>query len=246
MAHRQGAWMLISCDECGGKVGDRATACPECGAPVVSGKESDHRRPSVQQPRIDHSTLQFRQNKSDRNKSGFPVGLTLTCLVAGGMAVFAYKSIVEMGPVKPSSLSRTGDGDAYSKRPSGSMKQEQFISCWNNNSNRLDQLAKEPSSPTGNFFVTRSPGIGLTVEDGSISFDVHPRNDERFARQAITAIQCTSDLSHQEAARLLVDVDAQSRASSGFGGLKFQGKRYSIYYFPNSYMFDVKSCRPSC
>lgn len=241
--------MLISCDECGNKVSDRAPACPECGAPVASlprAKEVARPPPRVEAPSDDLSSLHFRQSRADRNKSGFPIGLTLICLVIGGAGVFAYNSIGGMDQVKPSSIDRADGSNAYVQRRAGSMEQDQFISCWNSNSDRLDQLTKEPSSPTGSFFVSRASGIGLHIEDGKIYFSVQPRNDERFVRQAIETIKCTSDLSHQEAARLLIDVDAKSRASSGFGGLKFQGKKYSIYYFPNSYMFDVKSCRPSC
>ena len=153
--------MLINCDECGNKVSDRASSCPECGAPVGSEKETYQPPTSAQPPSVDHSSLQFRQSKAERNKSGFPVGLTMICLAMGGAGVFFYKSIGDIGPAEPNSLSKTRGSDAHLQRPAGSMEQDQFISCWNKNSDRLDQLAVQPTSTKGDFFVSRSPGIGL-------------------------------------------------------------------------------------
>ena len=241
---RTGACMLINCDECGNKVGDRATSCPECGAPVASGKEADRRPPSVQPPSVDHSSLQFRQSKADRNKLGFPVGLTLVCLAVGGAGVFAYKSMSGTGSAGPSSANRSGNSGAHPQGGRGSMEKDQFVACWNSNSDRLDQLAKE-QSPNGNFFVSSSRGISVTADDGEISVSVR-RSEERFIRSAVTAIQCISGLNQQEAARLLIDVDTESRRNSGFGGLAFDSKKYSIYNFGNSLMLNVEACKSSC
>ena len=124
--------MLIDCIECGHKISDRASACPKCGTPSGSQRESVRGTgappiqkpatevlPAASQPKVEASSTRPQQVVANRNKAGFPVGAVVLCLALGAAGAFAYMNLTGSGSQTP----KKAESDENSKAPNASATQ---------------------------------------------------------------------------------------------------------------------------
>ena len=102
---KQGAWMLISCVECGARISDRALSCPKCGMSHIpvsvaagSPKEAPTGHPKVaggEGAKLDMSQMQFRRSTEPRQIGvGKSAVVFAVFLVLGSAGVYFAKGVM--------------------------------------------------------------------------------------------------------------------------------------------------------
>ena len=237
--------MLVDCDECGNKVSSQANRCPECGAPIAGSpaKEVERQPPVVSQPSsvpplgADLSSLEFRQSKAERTKPSSRIGTVIFLLVAVGVVMFKYVILPDVRSGggqerKGTSISRGGAKQTAAGRANnapvqssaGSLDINQFVSCWNKSTGRLDQ----PSPIGDRSFSSSSSGFSALQTNDGVSRDVfvsyRGKDVNMFVDGATVAVHCTSCLSVNDSNRLVMQLISTMR----YGGstMEFEGKTY--------------------
>jgi len=100
--------MLIECDECGNQVSDKATACPNCGAPIESFNQDISSNTDDQQKVYVENTSKYLKKNSMifaillilgpflmlfgmLVKALFPIGLIFTIIGFIGLTIYSFK-----------------------------------------------------------------------------------------------------------------------------------------------------------
>ena len=168
--------------------------------------------------------------------SGFTTGLIIACLVLGNLAVSGCKwSNSEFSP----------DSGV------GTLSEEQFVACWNGNSESIDRLYPDRFDGESRFYRSGDKGIVVRISNESLEgIAVFENGAEkgRYIRQGMVAVQCASGLSFTDSVELYTSLldGGKTDVTTGesVGILVFDEKEYSFYLSGSSVPYPVLRIRP--
>jgi len=138
-----------------------------------------------------------KQTRPERNRQGGSLWIVVTLVVI----VIGFFGA---GAMTRALSNKASDGSTFSRTAEAVLSAALIAACWNNKSNALNKFERNPRDPGAYSSGSVTPFCSIYKKDGAVVVSIigpSPRGAEanRFLRQAAIAVQCSSDLSSDDA-----------------------------------------------